>query len=236
MLLEFTIVVIIIAIVFLFIMMSPKKSVSVPRGCLSKVSIQKDSPVVVVFGASGIKGVTIIEELAKNNINVIGLSRTYNKWYSIMNGRNDLKDRIQWMNCDVRVHREIEEAIRKIKKDYGRIDAFINAAVVGRPGVIPHGYTTGKDGKDIFIRLVSTKSTGTDNMFFTNFIGLSNLLKVELYSGTSLIINPKRVDAFSDLLLTEYESTDIAKCVNIKRMNLTKPSKIVEYITKSLSR
>lgn len=226
MLLEFTIVIIVIAIVFLFIIFSRKECANVPRKCLSKLAIQEDSPVVVVFGASGTKGVAIIEELAKNNINVIGLSRTYDKWYTMMNNRDHLKDKVQWMNCDVRVHREVEEAIRKIKKEYGRIDVFINVAVIGRPGNIPYGYTTGRDGKNIFIRSAET----SDNMFFTNFIGLSNLLKAEVYSGAKLIINPKKVDSFSDLLLTEYERTDVAKYITLKRMNLSKPEKIVENV------
>src|SRR3990167_2331816 len=231
MLLEFTLFVIIIGIVFLFIIFSRKECVNVPRGCLSKVTIQKNTPVVVVFGASGVKGVTVIEELAKKNVNIIGLSRTYNKWYSIMNGKDHLKDKIQWMNCDVRVHREVEEAIRKIKKEYGRIDAFINASVIGRPGSIPQGYTTGRDGENIFIRVTQNSHDSVDqNMFFTNFLGLSNLIKAELYSGAKLILNPKKIDPFSDLLLTEYERSDMAKYVNLKRMSLLKPEKIVDYI------
>lgn len=241
MILEIAIVIFIIGLVYLAIIFLGKLEPTVPRTSLNPQNLKTlsaETPVVVVFGASGNVGLNIVKEFVRRKCIVIGLSRKYNNWYAKTQDDESLAHNVHWLGCDVRLHREVKCAFQKIKELYGRIDIVINAAIIGRPGTIP-SFNTGVDGDSIFVRLPNARMTKkkmgvseAQDSFFTNFVGLCNLLREEIYEVKDAIVLPKNVDPFTDLLIDQYHQTDIAKHINLVKLNLKKPEKVADLVLK----
>lgn len=227
---EVATVIVVLGLIFFVGLIFWKRPVSVARMTLkSPQNLDPSLKVVVVWGASGNVGFKIIENLIESGkFAVIGVSRTYENWYCKVKDQEHIRDKVQWIGCDIRLQRDVKRVIEKIKSVYGRIDAFINACVIGRPGGLPNQYTTARDRSDVLIRLPNAfppkDRRENCDMFFTNFIGLSNLLREESRSGAKVIINPVEVDDFTDLLLKKWCECDAANHVRLIQMDLRKNS------------
>lgn len=181
---------------------------------------EDDQLVSVIFGATGSSGIGAMKEMAKRNNVIIAASRRHSKWGDIVKKNPELKGKVQWIKCDVRLHRDVDRVLSEVKKTYGRIDVAVNMAVInGDDNLLKTPISTGKDGNDIYLKLPGAYkynykgrlplykkgAPGTEHSFFTNFIGLSNLIRSEHKHNVQILVNPKNVSPLCDTLTDELQ-------------------------------
>lgn len=227
-LLEFAVLIIILAAVFLFIMFFK------PKYLEERVEICKfnDKPrqkvegkIIVIFGASGSIGKKYLDYIIENypDFKVIAVSRKYKNWFNCTCENRSKYLNVDWLRCDIRLDREVEYTLKYIQNNFGTPDMYINCCVIGRPNVIPSGFRTGRDRDAIFVRLenatvknVKIGLAEASNPFFTNFIGLTNLLHLQprYLSKDGSIHIPSGIDNITDALIQEFKNCDLAKYTN----------------------
>ena len=108
--------------------------------------------VVIVTGGSNGIGEKIVENLVGNGAKAIVAD-------IVKNNQHDGNKSIDYIKCDISNKSEIEEMVKIVVDKYGRIDALVNNAGVGRLGMLVdyHGgnpeYEANEDDFDFMVRI-----------------------------------------------------------------------------------
>ena len=134
--------------------------------------------VVIVTGGSNGIGEKIVENLVGNGAKAIVAD-------IVKNNQHDGNKSIDYIKCDISNKSEIEEMVKIVVDKYGRIDALVNNAGVGRLGMLVdyHGgnpeYEANEDDFDFMVR-INQKGT---------FLCSQDVARVKIQQQTGVIIS-----------------------------------------------
>lgn len=238
---------IILLLLIIFVIISHitfPKTITLPKNkplIFSKI----EKGLIVVFGGSGEIGMSITKKLLKEKYTVINVSRRKSRWIEgvIKNNLHTYVSdgQLQWVKADVRIYREIVNAMKIISK-LGSIDICINISIIApNSDLLTDNIPTSRDGSDLFLILPGAYnhkyngkydlhregSPGNEHSLFTNLIGMLNLNKAQKEFGINKIINLNGIDELSDTLLSQIGKRDPDNVFNI---SLDKIENILQLI------
>lgn len=147
--------------------------------------------VILITGARGI-GLATAVHLAMLGYTVYGTTRNASDFEKILS-KDDLKDKLHFINMDVRKESSVKNAIDKIIQNEGRLDVVINSAAIGVYG--PAEEISLEQAKEIF-----------DVNFFGILRVLQNALPHFRKQGHGLLINISSMAAIDPLPGTDLYS------------------------------
>ncbi|MBF0840377.1 SDR family oxidoreductase [Mammaliicoccus lentus] len=156
--------------------------------------------VIVITGGSGVLCRTIAKALAKQDMKIAILNRTFEKGAQIVKEIEQEGGTANNYSADVTSEEDLVKAKEAILTDYGQIDYLINGAGGNHPDAITEGEAyDSKDKKNFF----SLEKSGFEQVFNNNFIGSFVAAKVFgeelLKSEHAGIINFSSMSAYSPM-------------------------------------
>ncbi|MGN4143546.1 SDR family oxidoreductase [Staphylococcus equorum] len=156
--------------------------------------------VIVITGGSGVLCRTIAKALAKQNMRIAIVNRTFEKGAKIVKEIEEEGGTSSNYSADVTNEEELKKAKDSILADYGQIDYLINGAGGNHPDAITDGEAYDSNDKNNFFNL---EKSGFEQVFSNNFIGAFVASKVFgeelLKSENAGIINFSSMSAYSPM-------------------------------------
>lgn len=204
-----TILIIVVGI-FLFALIYTHSFIYSPPPPREYLPFRKEgtNKVAVVIGASGENGIVLVKRFLTEGYTVIAASRSETRWHSVvMKNKWQMNKQLYWRRLDVRVLQKVKDFFDEVKNTYSTIDIAANAFMIkdtgsGTPSTI-------LEGDQVLLRMPNGYNQSSnlgvnlqeENSFFTNFIGLWNVMEIEKKHNVVKILNPSNVSPTTNALV-----------------------------------
>lgn len=236
--LEFTLVLILLAICFLFAYPFSGNTGITKIPSKIKPTDNNHLPVVMVIGATSTRGQKVLKLLQDKPLVTIAISRRETRWLRIKSNF----PKVVWYKGDLRLSNEMDYLFEQIKQNYGRIDYVINLTYISGSIDAVSKISSIKVKDNVFFKLPqaydpellaydhAAGSAGEESPLFTNLFGcvvLKNLCQKYHVQFAGMILGS---DSVVNELINSYVNQigGVTKFIAIEPTELT--NKINELI------